>query len=182
MVFFIQVDMTLEIITKQRQLLGVLFRQFPDERSKHVWDEVFPAEGEGGRDRVRRSGLDEAPRRSHKISGGLWGIGGVQGGIKRGTAPNFRDQIVNDRRVRAALPHRLSIHLKVAEIFAGAHFVAFLLQYDLVDEPTAEWFRRRRPRQRNARQARLQRLEQRHEVPDREHVMFHERTEMLDGR
>ena len=50
--------------------------------------------------------------------------------------------------------------------------VTFLGQNDFIDEPTAEWIDAGQPRNLDATEPPLQGLEQRHEIPHGEHVMF----------
>ena len=69
------------------------------------------------------------------------------------------------------------IKIKVAGESAGAILVGLFSQHDLIHQPATQRRRSRKPRRRHAAQTLLQRLEQRHEIPDRKHVPFHKRAQ-----
>jgi hypothetical protein len=62
---------------------------------------------------------------------------------------------------------------------ASSVLVALLGQHNLVDEPTAEGISGRQPRDFDTAEAALQGLEQGHEIPHGEDVVFHEQAQRV---
>ena len=81
--------------------------------------------------------------------------------------------------VRPAAGHGPVVQLEMAGKSAAPVLVALLGQHDLVDEPAAEGIGGGQPRHFDAAEPLLQRLEQGHEVPHGEDMVFHEQAQRL---
>ena len=95
-----------------------------------------------------------------------------------GATPNqFGHEAVDGGGVRPAPDHRPAVQAEVAEEAALAVLVALLGQHDLVDEPGGERVGGGQPRDIDAAKTPLQHLQQRHEIPHGEDVVFHEEAQ-----
>ena len=102
-------------------------------------------------------------------------------GARAVVSPKAMHEVFDRLRLRAALAHRGEIELEMARVAhaAEAH-IRFFSDDDLVDQPAGGGVAPGRPRQLDARELALQRLEQRHEIPHGEDVMAHEPTHVLE--
>ena len=69
----------------------------------------------------------------------------------------------------------------MADIAAVGTDVGLLADHNVIDQARGLCIVRREPRHRDARHVLLKALQQRHEIPDRKDVIFHEAPEIGDG-
>ena len=91
----------------------------------------------------------------------------------------FSQEAVDRSAVRPAAGHRPVVEVEMAGKPTPPVVVTFLGQNDLVDEPTAERINGGQPRDFDAAEPPLQGLEQGHEIPHGEGVVFHEQAQRV---
>ena len=98
----------------------------------------------------------------------------------RSTGSRQRAERVELAGAGADVRHGPEVELEVADIGAIRIDIRFLADDDVVDQARSPGVVSREPRHSCARQILLQPLQERHEIPDGEDMIFHESPQILD--
>ena len=104
-----------------------------------------------------------------------------QGDLDRYADQHKRTELLELTRTGADVPHGAEIEIEVTDIGAVRIDIGLLADHDIIDQARGPCIVRREPRHSDARHVLLQPLQQRHEIPDREHMIFHEAPEIGGG-
>jgi hypothetical protein len=99
----------------------------------------------------------------------------------RSTNPRQRAERVELAGAGADVRHGAEVEIEVADIGAVRIDIRLLADHDVVDQARSPCVVRREPRHFCARQVLLQPLQERHEIPNGEDMIFHESPQILDG-
>ena len=179
MVLVVVLDVTLEVEAKPTPGRGIFVGQPQDQSAEHVGDDVFAAVGEGGSDRGGGARLDHRERPPHEGRGGRRAATGVERRVEAGATAKQVEQPLDRACVGAGLPHGVEVEFEVRRRATLGKRVRLLVEHDLVDEPAGLGIGCGQPGNARASQTLLERLEQALEVPNREHVTFHEPPQPL---
>jgi len=103
------------------------------------------------------------------------------GRFDRSTDPRQRAECVELAGTGADVRHGAEVEIEVADIGAVRIDIRLLADHDVVDQARSPGVVRREPWHICARQVSLQPLQERHEIPDGEDMIFHESPQIGDG-
>jgi hypothetical protein len=107
--------------------------------------------------------------------------GPYHGRFDRSADPRQRAELVELAGTGADVRHGAKVEIEVADIGAVWIDIRLLADHDVVDLARSPGVVRREPWHICARQVSLQPLQERHEIPDGEDMIFHESPQILDG-
>ena len=102
------------------------------------------------------------------------------GRFDRSTDPRQRAERVELAGAGADVRHGAEVEIEVADIGAVRIDIRLLADHDVVDQARSPGVVRREPWHICARQVSLQPLQERHEIPDGEDMIFHESPQILN--
>lgn len=177
----VELDVTIEVVAKVGEdpsMIGVeVFHDFAED----VREEILAAERESGGDATDITAVDQAEGESDKGTDSIGERGLSEGLLWGDRSPQAREKIFDPGGVGPTLPHGLEIEIEVAGGFALSIEITFLAENDFVDEAASFSVPGGQPGDRDAGHFALERLEQRHEVPNREDVVLHETAQGIEA-
>jgi len=138
-------DVAFQIELKQTNMAGESAVQARNHRAEHTGDEILAAKSKCRGDDMRLILADNGKSGFNETPGLLWYALHEQGTVKGLARGEFRKKCVDRMDAGFGFEHRLAIQLEVTQVVA-VEIVAFLSQDNVIDEPPANWKRRREPR------------------------------------
>ena len=103
-----------------------------------------------------------------------------QGDLDRYADQHKRTEFLELARTGADVPHGAEVESEVADKRAVGTDIGLFADHDIIDQARGLCIIRREPGYFNARHVLLKPLQQRHEIPDRKNMVFHESPEIGD--
>src|SRR5712671_7392863 len=105
----------------------------------------------------------------------------LQGYFDRNADEHKRTKFLELARAGADVLHGAEVESEVADVGAVGTDIGLLADHDIINQARGPCIGRREPRHLYARHVLLKSLQERHEIPDRKDVIFHETSEIGNG-